>query len=179
MGKAVRCLGGTCAAALLLAAGAAGGGYLVHSWYTTRQTVDRISRWIPGLQTVGEAASRALGIGEAGLDLFLSKEGEFPPDAPLPPRVSAKHFHIPRRAERPAMAVIESPLGPEEAAAYYEKALAEKGWKTGRPGVKGDTDALVTATKDGRVLSAWISPRREGGSFVMLNVGRIEERGKG
>jgi hypothetical protein len=172
MGKAIRCLGGTCAAALLLILGAAGGGYLVHSWYSAGGAVERIARWIPGAQTVGEAASRALGIGEAGIDLFLSKEEEFPTDAPLPPKISSKQFHIPRRAERPATAYIESPSGAGELAAYYEKTLAEKGWNASKPGLKTGGGTLYIASKEGRLLSVWIGNRKEAGSFVMISIGR-------
>lgn len=172
MGKAVRCLGGVCAAGVLLVLGAVGGGYLVHSWHTTGRAVDRISRWIPGAEIVAAAASRALGVGEAGLDLFFSREEEFPSDAPLPPRVSAKRFHIPRKAERPAVAYLEAPSGPNELATYYEKALGEKGWSVSKPGLKTEGGTLYIASKEGRLLSVWIGTRKDTGSFVMLSVGR-------
>ncbi|MBI3394040.1 MAG: hypothetical protein HY039_12820 [Nitrospirae bacterium] len=172
MGKTVRCLGGTCAGLLLLVLGAAAGGYLVHSWYTTGQTVDRIARWIPGAQAVGDVVSRTLGVGEAGVDLLFSREEEFPSDAPLPAKVSSKRFHISRRAGRPATAYLESPLGSGEMASYYERALAEKGWKAVQPGLKADGETLYVASKEGRLLSVWIGTRKEAGSFVMLSVGR-------
>ncbi|MBI1864695.1 MAG: hypothetical protein HYR98_03015 [Nitrospirae bacterium] len=147
MGKTVRCLGGTCAGLLLLVLGAAAGGYLVHSWYTTGQTVDRIARWIPGAQAVGDVVSRTLGVGEAGVDLLFSREEEFPSDAPLPAKVSSKRFHISRRA-------------------------GKKGWKAVQPGLKADGETLYVASKEGRLLSVWIGTRKEAGSFVMLSVGR-------
>lgn len=174
MGKAIRCLGGTCAAALLLILGAAGGGYLVHSWYSAGGAAERIVRWIPAAQTVGEAAARALGTGEAGIDLFFSKEEEFPTDAPIPPKVSSKTFLIPRKPERPATAYLESPSDSGELAGFYEKALAEKGWSLSKPGLKTGGGTLYVASKEGRLLSVWIGTRKEAGSFAMLSVGRAD-----
>ncbi|OGW63397.1 MAG: hypothetical protein A2V83_08080 [Nitrospirae bacterium RBG_16_64_22] len=157
---------------LLLAAGAAGGGYLVHSLYSAGRTADSVMRRVPGMQAIGEAVSRALGIGEAGLDLVLSKEEQFPSDVPLPPRASSKRFHIPRRAEKPAAAHVESPAGAGELAVHYERALAEKGWRMDKPGIKTEGGTLYAASKEGRLLSVWIGARQEGGSFVVLTVGR-------